>query len=215
MQPHRQTPRRILRYAPFALILPLLGAGSAFARPAANGVSIWFLRGEQLARVSRPGTTPADAVRQLLAGPTAAEVKLGYRTYVPAGTRVTDVSVADGVATVDLNGRFISGGDGGNRLARLAQLVRTLTGPNGATSVQLLIGGKPVDGVFPGVPTARPVRFQFLETPNVVVTKPPVERLPVPSARVKAAQKRLIGLGYLLRGEIGRASCRERVFRVV
>jgi hypothetical protein len=40
-----------------------------------------------LAHVTRPGTTPADALLQLIAGPTRAEVKAGFRTYVPAGTR--------------------------------------------------------------------------------------------------------------------------------
>ena len=37
------------------------------------GVSVYFVRGEQLAPVTRPGTTALDAVRQLIAGPTRAE----------------------------------------------------------------------------------------------------------------------------------------------
>src|SRR4051812_7836930 len=109
-----------------ALVVSVAAGSAAFAQPRANGVSVFFLRGEQLARVSRPGTTPADAVRQLIAGPTAAEVKLGYRTYVPRATRALSVNVANGLATVDLNSAFKSG-DGANKLARLSQLVRTLT----------------------------------------------------------------------------------------
>jgi spore germination protein GerM len=128
---------RALRCVALVLVVSVAGAGAALAKPSTNGVSVWFLRGEQLARVSRPGTTPADAVRQLIAGPTAAERKLGYRTYVPAGTRLSSVSVANGVATVNVNGWFTSGANGGNRLARLSQLVRTLTGSDGATKVQL------------------------------------------------------------------------------
>ena len=59
--------------------------GVTSAAPAQSHVSVYFLRGEQLARVTRPGTTPLDAVRQLIAGPTPAERKLGFRTYVPGG----------------------------------------------------------------------------------------------------------------------------------
>ena len=184
-----------------ALIVSLAGGAGAFAKTSAKGVSVYFLRGEQLARVSRPGSTPADAVRQLLAGPTPAQVKLGYRTYVPTGTRLLSVKVANGLATVDLNSRFTSGQNGDNRLARLSQLVRTLTGLKGATRVQLLIAGKTVDGLFPGVPTAAPITFRFLETPDHPVPKPPPERLGPPDPRVKAAQTKLIGLGYLLHGD--------------
>jgi spore germination protein GerM len=92
---------------------------------------VYFLQGEQLAHVTRPGATPLDAVRQLIAGPTRAERALDFRTYVPAGTRVLSLKVADGIATVDLNERFASGGDSESLLARLSQLVRTLTGLQG------------------------------------------------------------------------------------
>ena len=68
---------------------------------------------------------------ELIAGPTRAEFNRGFRTYVPANTRVLSVKVANGVATVDLNERFASGSDQASLLARLAQVVRTLTGPKG------------------------------------------------------------------------------------
>jgi hypothetical protein len=189
------------RGALLALVVSLTAAGAAFAQSGSspNRVSVYFLRGEQLAPVSRPGATPADAVRQLLAGPTGAERKLGYRTYVPAGTRLLSVNVAHRLATVDLNAAFASGATGG-KLARLTQLVRTLTGLRRATSVQLLIAGKTVDGVFPGVPTATPITFRYLETPNIPVPQPPQERLLPPDPEVKAAQRKLIALGYLLGG---------------
>jgi lipoprotein-anchoring transpeptidase ErfK/SrfK len=193
-------------FAPRAVLLALLvlmTAGSAaFAQAgtSSKSVSVYFLRGEQLARVSRPGATPADAVRQLLAGPTRAERKLGLRTYVPVGTRLLSVKVANGLATVDLNAAFTSGASGG-KLARLSQLVRTLTGLRGATRVQLLIAGKTVDGVFDGIPTAGPITFRYLQTPNVPVPQPPPERLGPPDPKVKAAQTKLIGLGYLLNGD--------------
>jgi lipoprotein-anchoring transpeptidase ErfK/SrfK len=189
------------RGALLALVLSLVVSGAASAHARATGLSVFFPRGEQLARVSRPGATPTQAVRQLLAGLTPAEVKLGYRTYVPGGTRVLSVKVANGLATVDLNDRFISGTSDDNKLARLSQLVRTLTGLQGTTQVQLLIEGKKVDGVFPGIPTAGPITFRFLRTPDIPVPKPPPLRLPPPDAHVKAAQKQLITLGYLLKGD--------------
>jgi peptidoglycan hydrolase-like protein with peptidoglycan-binding domain len=171
------------------------GAGSVVS------VRVAFLQGEQLARVTRPGTTAADAVRQLIAGPTRAEVKRGYRTYIPAGTRVLNASVADGLATVDLDERFTSGGDADSLLARLSQLVRTLTGLQGATKVQLLIDGAPIAGMFPGIPVTGPITLQFLQTPNIAVPVPPQLRLPPPDAGTKTLQQRLIALGYLLPGD--------------
>jgi peptidoglycan hydrolase-like protein with peptidoglycan-binding domain len=162
---------------------------------------VYFLQGEQLARVSRPGATPLDAVRQLIAGPTRAEVGLGFRTYVPAGTRVLSVKVANGTATVDLNERFGAGGDAESLLARLSQLVRSLTGPQGAKRVQLLMNGGKVVARFPGVSMSRPITFAFLQTPNVAIPVPPQPRLPAPDDAVKVLQQRLIDLGYLLPGD--------------
>ena len=53
------------------LLLLLRAATVASSAAAAQPhVSVYFLRGEQLARVTRPGTTALDAVRQLIAGPT-------------------------------------------------------------------------------------------------------------------------------------------------
>jgi lipoprotein-anchoring transpeptidase ErfK/SrfK len=164
-------------------------------------VPVFFLQGEQLARVDRSGSTPLDAVRALIAGPTRAEVVKGFRTYVPASTRVGSVTVTNGIATVDVNEPFASGDNAGSLLARLSQLVRTLTGLQGATKVQLLINGAVIAARFPGVSTSDPISFRFLQTPNVPIPKPPRLKLPAPDAAVKKLQLRLIELGYLLRGD--------------
>jgi peptidoglycan hydrolase-like protein with peptidoglycan-binding domain len=171
------------------------------ATTAQQRVPVYFLQGEQLARVDRPGATPVDAVRQLIAGPTRAEVARGFRTYVPAGTQVLGVEVADGTATVDLNERFASGGDAASLLARLSQLVRTLTGLQGTERVQLLMNGALVAARFPGISTSSPITFRMLQTPNVPVPEPDAARLPAPDAGVKKLQQRLIALGYLLGGD--------------
>jgi peptidoglycan hydrolase-like protein with peptidoglycan-binding domain len=184
--------------------LVAVAAGALLATGAAAGrshVAVYFVQGEQLAPVSRPGATALDAVRQLIAGPTRAETGRGFRTYVPARTQVRSVSVANGLATVDLTEPFVAGADPGSMLARLSELVRTLTGLQGTTKVQLLVNGAPVAGMFPGVSTSGPITLRFLRTPNVPVPKAPQQRLPAPDPLVKAAQRQLIALGYLVPGD--------------
>jgi peptidoglycan hydrolase-like protein with peptidoglycan-binding domain len=187
-----------------AALLTLGAALVAVAAPSAAPqarVAVFFLQGEQLVRVSRPGSTPADAVRRLVAGPTQTELRQGFRTYVPAGTPVRRVSITDGVATIDLGHRFASGRDAESLLARLSQLVRTVTALKGAGKVRLLIDGGIVYGLFPGVPTTSAITLRHLQTPDVAVPKPPSTTLSPPSARIKGAQQRLIDLGYLLDGD--------------
>jgi hypothetical protein len=169
--------------------------------PAKAGVRVYFVRGEQLAAVRRPAANAEQVVRALIAGPTATEVRAGFRSYVPRSTRVRDVRVAGGVATVDLGGRFMAGGDQGTLLARLSQLVRTLTGVQGATGVRLLIDGATVTARFPGIPTSKPITYAYLRTPNVAVPVPPQPKLPAPEPSVRLLQQRLIQLGYLVAGD--------------
>jgi len=109
--------------------------------------------------------------------------------------------VAAGVATVDLNERFAAGRDTGSLLARLAELVRTLTGVQGTKKVQLLINGRVAAARFPGVSTGKPISFRDLQKPNLPVPEPPPYRLPPPDPAVKALQQRLIQLGYMMRGD--------------
>jgi peptidoglycan hydrolase-like protein with peptidoglycan-binding domain len=171
------------------------GVTASTAAPAKT-LSVFFLRGEQLASVRRDGSGVAAAVRKLVAGPSRAEVRKGLRTYLPGGTRIHSVSVARGLATVDLGARFTSGGSADSLLARLAQLVRTVSAA-GAPRVQLLIDGAKVSGVFPRIPTERPITFALLQTPDVALPKPRREREPPPDKRVKHVQQQLIELAYL------------------
>src|SRR5207244_3262764 len=91
-----------------------------------------------------PGAAAASP--QLPAGPTSAEHRRAFRTYVPATTRVRSVTIANGVATVDLTQPFVTGTSPESMLARLSELVRTLTGVEGTTSVQLLVNGATTAG---------------------------------------------------------------------
>jgi peptidoglycan hydrolase-like protein with peptidoglycan-binding domain len=176
----------------------LAGIGVSSAGSAPSRLSIYFLRGEQLASVQRPGSTPLEAMRQLIAGPTRAELAQGFRTYLPVRTRVLSVKVANGIATVDLNQRYASGSDRESLMARLSQVVRTLTGLQGAKKVQLLENGGIMAARFPGISTSRPISFSFLQTPNVGLPKRPPLRLPPPDPAVRDLQQQLIDLGYLL-----------------
>src|SRR5262245_3158887 len=187
--------------AAVVLAAAIVAAAASAAVPAGPGVPAYFLQGEQLARIVRPGSSPADAVRRLVAGPTRAETRRGLRTYVPSNTPVRRVPVADGLATVDLGRRFVAGKDPASLLARLSQLVRTVTGLHGTTRVQLLIDGRPVSDVFPGVPTEEPITLRFLQTPDKKVPERPGFKLKPPDRHVRAVQRRLIALGYLLAGD--------------
>ena len=170
------------------------------AAQAAGSVRVAFLQGEQLAVVTRSGGTPAEALRALLAGASAAERKRGFRTYLTTGTRLHRLGVAGSLATVDLN-RAFAAGPPERRAARLAQLVRTLTGLDGVNRVQVLVDGSPPIGLVAGVSLARPVTLRLLETPNVRVPVPPQPRLPAPDGATKTLQEQLIDLGYLLPGD--------------
>lgn len=191
------TTRRMLAVllAGGAMVGVLAGGSASAAKP---GLSVYFLLGEQVAPVTRSGSTALEAVHALLRGPTRAERARGFRTYVPRGIRIRSLKMAGGIATVDLNERFAGGRNTGSLLARLAELVRTLTGVQGTKKVQLLLDGSAATARFPGISTGKPISFRNLQTPNVPVPEPPPLRLPPPDPEVKALQQRLIQLGYMI-----------------
>jgi hypothetical protein len=179
------------------LALALLAAPSA----AHADVQVYFLQGEQLVPVDRPGSTTQDAMNALLAGPTPAETAKGFRTYVPQGTPLRSLTVADNIATVDLGLGFVTDTAADSLQARVTQVVYTLTGVPGATRAQILVeGGVPV-GIVPGIVTSRPISRRYLATPDLPApptqqTAPPAPTAPKRSS-VLAAQQRLVALGYL------------------
>jgi len=181
-------------------VLVAVAGTQATAAEASGTLQVAFLRGEQLARVSRPGTTATDAVRALIAGPTAAERSRGFRTYFAPGTKLRGLSRSGRLATVDFNSAFASG-SGQRRAARVAELLRTLTGLNGIARVQLLVEGTRPLGLVRGISLGSPITMRLLRTPNVPVPVSPPLRLPAPDPATKHLQQRLIALGYLLPGD--------------
>ena len=132
-------------------------AACATASGTAPTVKVFFGQGEQLVAVQRPGATVGDTLAALVAGPTAAEAKQSFRSYVPADTRVRSVTVNGNVATVDLGVGFLKGYAVDTTLARLDQVVSTVTAVPGVTSTLLLINGGTPLGLFPGVDATVPL----------------------------------------------------------
>jgi len=104
---------------------------------------VWLVRDGKLfvTRRTRPTTVATGrlALTTLIQGATAAEAAAGVTSPIAAGTSF-DISLRDGVATVDLPASFYSGG---RELARLrqAQVVYTLTQYPTITKVGFLSAG--------------------------------------------------------------------------
>jgi germination protein M len=102
----------------------------------------YFLRDDKVAaseaQVPKSAAVARAAIEALLAGSPP-----GLTTAIPDGTRLRHVSIADGVATVDLSGEFRSG-DAATVPARLAQVVYTLTQFPSVDGVRLELDGEPV-----------------------------------------------------------------------
>ncbi len=147
---------------------PTAASPSPAAPTAAPTTSLvaYFLLGEHLVPVQRtvPKTVAVAraAVQQLLAGPTAAESTgaAGLVSCIPAGSRLLDISITGGIATVDLTGQFESGGGSASMFARLAQVVYTLTQFPSVGGVLFRLDGQPVEtfsseGIVLGGPSTR------------------------------------------------------------
>jgi lipoprotein-anchoring transpeptidase ErfK/SrfK len=179
------------------LALGFLAACLAGQAHAASTVNVYFLQGEQAVAVPREGADADAALRALLAGPTADERKRGIRTQVPAGVPVRSVSVANGIATVDLGEKFAGGTRADGLSARLAQLVLTVNRAPGVKKVRVLVkGGVPL-GLFPGVDLTRPVTVESLATPQGPTPVAPPTPAQPPTASTLDVQRKLADLGYL------------------
>jgi spore germination protein GerM len=87
---------------------------------------------------------PELAVRELLLGPTPADIRAGDMTAIPSQTRLISLDVTGTVAAVDLSSEFASSG-GSDQILSVAQIVMTLTGTPQITSVRFDIQGREVE----------------------------------------------------------------------
>jgi len=167
------------------LVAVLVTASAAHAQ---STVTVYFLQGEQTIAVERLGSTPADAVDALLAGPSPDEQRGRVVSELPAGLPLLGLEVAGGLAAVDL-GRAFADGDPATVSARSAQVVLTLTRFPGIQEVRVLVEG---------VQLAALTRADVLAPPPMpgpaAASAPPRMRGTMTLLQV---QRRLINLGYL------------------
>ena len=112
---------------------------------------VYFVRGEDVGVATREveptQAVAAAAMRELLAGPDAADRAGELGTEIPSGTELRSVSIAEGTATVDLSREFESGGGSTSMTLRVAQVVHTLTQFPSVRRVGFRIEGEPVDAI--------------------------------------------------------------------
>jgi germination protein M len=98
-------------------------------------------------RISTPTVPGTPTMTLLLDGPSQNEREgiPSLSTAIPVGTRLLGLVVENGVATVDLSSEFASGGGSLSMLARVAQVVYTLTQFPTVDQVSFKIQGVPVD----------------------------------------------------------------------
>ncbi len=139
------------------------------------------------------------AVNALLAGPTARERAIGMSTDIPAGTTLRRLTIAGGVATVDLSSAFTAAGTKSAMTARLAQVVYTLTQfPSVGKGVLFKIDGAAVTSFgATGIDLAHPQRRADYEsvTPPIFVDEPG-------SLRHGERHAARVGHGRRLRGHV-------------
>jgi peptidoglycan hydrolase-like protein with peptidoglycan-binding domain len=169
------------------LVAVLAAASAAHAQ---HTVRVHFLQGEQTVVVERPGSTPADALGALLAGPTPEEQGRRIVSELPAGLPLLGLEVTSGVATVDF-GRAFGAGDPASVSARSAQVVLTLTGFPGVREVRLFVEGAEL---------AVLTRADVLAPPPPRPAAAPALPRMAGSMTVLQVQRRLVGLGYLPTG---------------
>jgi germination protein M len=157
--------------------LPAAQSTTTTQAPAGSTVVPYFIEGDQVA-AGEPVEAPdrgvaAAALRAVLDGPNGRELAAGLTTAVPPNTRLLDLTIADGLARVDLSGRFSEGEGGPGTRERLAQVVYTLTQFPTVKTVRVRIDGHTVSPLG-GVRLDRGLhRTDFeSETPAILVESP-------------------------------------------
>jgi Immunoglobulin-like domain of bacterial spore germination/Sporulation and spore germination len=103
-----------------------------------------------LRTVPDPKAVASAAMNALLAGPNVAEMSVSPAMYtsIPAGTRVLDLSIADGVATVNLSTEFRGALASFQGSVAYAQVVYTLTQFSTVNMVRIEIDGASQGGAI-------------------------------------------------------------------
>lgn len=107
--------------------------------------TVYMIRDGRLAPVLRPlqgvaRSLPEALLLTLLQGPAGVR---DATTAIPPDTRINDIQVVDGIATVDLSEEFEQGGSGRALALRVAQVVFALTEDRSVEGVLFSIEGIP------------------------------------------------------------------------
>ncbi len=157
--------------------LPAAPPPSTTQAPAGSTVVPYFIEGNQVA-AGEPVETPesgiaAAALRAVLDGPNGRELAAGLTSAIPPDARLLDLVIADGLARVDLSGRFREGEGAFATRERLAQVVYTLTQFPTVKSVRLRIDGHTVPALGDVKLDRGLTRADFEdETPAILVESP-------------------------------------------
>lgn len=208
-----------MRAGRIAVVVLAIAVAVPAAAPAggrqASSVRVYFLQGEQLVAVTRPGSNARGAVGALLAGPSRAETAKQFRTLVPSRTPLRSVRVANGVVTVDLGERFAAGRDSESLSARIAQLVFTVTSVPRVKSVRVLVSGGVPLGLFPGYALSQPVTRAQAARPVVPPPRPPTGDTGASTPETRALQQRLADLGFLAPSGVDGVAGEQTRFAVI
>jgi len=115
------------------------------------------------------------AVNAVLAGPNPGETARSISTAIPVGSQLLDLTIANGVATVNLSSEFESGGSSESILTRLGQVVYSVTQFPSVKSVLFEIEGQTASafsskGVVLDKPVGRADYVQLL--PAIWIDRP-------------------------------------------
>ena len=144
-----------------------------------RSLEVWFTYGEHLFVTERVvASTPAvgrAAMEALLARPSEFEANAGVTTALPPELELRDLTIDDGVATVDLSEGFGKGTGSAGEFLQVAQIVYTLTQFDTVTGVLFEVEGKPLKmtpghGILLSGPQTRRDWRDFL--PPILVTEP-------------------------------------------
>jgi Immunoglobulin-like domain of bacterial spore germination/Sporulation and spore germination len=204
-----------------ALAASMISVGPAAAAPQAGPrmtLQVWLERGGRLWLTTRtvartPGVASA-AVRQLFAGPNAAETAAAIGSAVPAGSRLRGIATSGRTATIDVSRAFAAAGGRASVRTRLAQLTFTATRFATIDRVRLEVAGRIVHAIA-GVPVPQPAAAAsfYRLLPAILVSRPAIgARIPatvtvagsadvfeaVVHVRIRNAHGRLISATHVL-----------------
>ena len=140
---------------------------------------VWFMNrsGLYVTHRTEPFTPAvgATAIRAVLEGPTARERAAGLFSQITEGSQLLDLTIHDGVATVAMDGTFVSQETPAIAVDSLAQIVYTISQFDSVDAVRFTVDGRPLSN-FGGYELDRPQRRKdfvdqlpwiLVETPDV------------------------------------------------